>query len=551
MSRGGVTQTTQYGQPVHLMRRSLLQFAHVRFFTLAITLALGSGCSLIFDGDGFRVADAGPTPDAPLPDAPIADAAPPTDVDPSMLMITAVEPDNVFEGEGSAAGARAIPILVTGSMIAADAVITIELASDGDAGVDADAGAAPAIVVGDTVVSSDGTMAATTVAVPVMDQLDDGQTLELELVVSQAGVRATRPFVINGLDELDVAGGNFDTDAVRPARFSTIDFGAAVHFQGTKPARLHATSAITIAAAIDANGRNGSTGGAAGAGGCPGGGSQAPGGCGTGGGGGGNNDTLLGNGPGGGGGGYGGVGGPGTTVNAAVPGMAGTATGSETLVPLDTGAGQPGNRGNGGGGGGKSGLGAAGGVGGGGGGAIELRTDGTITITGAGAVRADGGDGEAGGGNGGGGGGSGGAILLHAGTSIVNDTGAPVVSADGGDPGTRAGVGGGGRIRIDGPALPGTLVSSPAPLRGPAWRADMPTIVRAATADAVLTGQPGRAFAVWVDDTDRGTETIGGGGTRSVSIPLVAGLNQVCAFVGTTADFLVEASTCRAIIYLP
>ncbi len=503
---------------------------------LCSLVASSGGCSLIYDAGDFNASDAAP---------PMADAMPPPDVDPTMLSLDAVTPDTVLEGEGSMATGRAIPLLVTGNSIAADAVIRIELAGG------ADAGTVP-IEVGDTVVSTDGTMAATTIRVPVMDTVGQGESLLLRVIVDQTGASAGLDFTVTGLDELEVAGGTLTTQSAGlAAAYSRITFAQGVHLAGTGPARFHATSEIIVSAAVNADGQSDGT---AGAGGCSGGAGETAGNCGNGGGGQGTSGVLQ-SGPGGGGGGFGGVGQQGAGGMANAPaGGGGMATGNDMLVPIATEAGQPGNRGNGGGGGGTGVLAGAAGNGGGGGGVIDLSCDGTVTITGGGALRAKGGDGVAGGGlgGGGGGGGSGGAILVRAPGGLIDETAGSVVSASGGgNGGGNGGNGSGGRIRIDSPADPSATVAAPAPVRGPLWRADLPAIVRQPSLTGTVVGAPGRAFAVWVDDNEQSAVTPGGGGSKQVTVPLVAGLNHVCVFAGAQADFRAEASMCRAVVYLP
>ncbi len=531
--------TTQSGT---LVRMSIC--ARVATGALICCLAGAAGaCSLIYDAGDFHASDAMPA-DSTMP---------PPDVDPTRLALTSVSPDTVLEGEGSLATGRAIPILVSGDSIAQDAVIRFELAGAGgaDAGVD-DAGVnATPLEVGDTVVSIDGTMAATTIRVPVLETVGQGETLALRVVVDQMGASAGLDFTVTGLDELDVAGGTLTTQTagLAPA-YSRITFAQPVHLAGTDPARFHATAEIIVSAPVDADGQ---ADGSPGSGGCPGGAGETVGDCGAGGGGQGTSGVLQ-SGPGGGGGGFGGVGQQGAGGKANSPaGSGGMATGNDMLVPIATEAGQPGNRGNGGGGGGTGTLGGNGGNGGGGGGAIELRSDGTITLTSGGAVRAAGGQGAAGGGLGGGsgGGGSGGAILIHAPGGLIDETAGNVVSAAFGSSAGNGGDGSVGRIRIDSPTDPAASVGSPAPVRGPLWRADLPAIVREASVTGTVIGAPGRAFAVWVDDNEQPTVTPGGSGTKQVTVPLVAGHNNVCVFAGAQADFRDEAAMCRDVVYLP
>jgi hypothetical protein len=213
-----------------------------------------------------------------------------------------------------------------------------------------------------------------------------------------------------------------------------------------KPVVILAQGAVTIAGAINLDGRNGNTNGFGGLGG-PGGFSGGAGGYGfdqtfsgvpgegPGGAGGGIGSAAINTPGGGGGGGYGTVGtaGGGGTIG----GQAGPRFGTVTILPLIGGSG---------GGGGACFTNERGGAGGGGGGAILIASSDTITLTGSIISRG----GNANSGSAGGGGGSGGAVRLIAntiaGSGNVNVSGG---AAAGSFRGHGGGTGGQGLIRIE------------------------------------------------------------------------------------------------------
>ena len=170
---------------------------------------------------------------------------------------------------------------------------------------------------------------------------------------------------------------------------------------------------------------------------------------GSGGGKGGGNSGKLG----GGGGGNGLAGGAGGAAGVASPVAAGPAFGDATITLLV---------GGGGGGGGGKGIGA---TGGGGGGAIQLVTNGTITVTGGGSVNAGGCSGANGNtGEGGGGGGAGGTILLEA--HDLSIQGQLAVNGGGGGPGDNGNDGSNGLITRT-PAPGGQSANDPNAAGGP------------------------------------------------------------------------------------
>lgn len=527
----------------------------------ACLMSLNAGCTIIFSGDDFAKPepDAAPVIDSPPP----IDAPPLIDANPSLLTIDRVEPDTIAEGTGSELTGRPVPIIIHGANFTPGAVISLMTpAKEVDAGVadaavsDAavnDAGITPtgAPVLGASVVSSDGTMIATTIAIPVRDDLADGESETYRLVVSQQGHSADVDLTVTGLDELTLAPGTLTVSAgtLKPA-YSRIVIDQNVHAIGAAPVRLFATAEIVVSATLDANGAQNGT---AGAGGCAGGTAEGPGGCGTGGGGPGSGGGLN-EGAGGGGGGFGVVGTGGSGGNAMNPaGAGGMPTGSEMLIPIATNPGEAGNRGNGGGGGGDGLLGGAPGGGGGGGGTLELRTTGVLHFT-AGGLSANGGPGANGTGlgGGGGGGGSGGAILLAAAAGIVNDTGGTVCQAGGGGGGNRGGAGGAGRVRIDAPTVDMGLVNTPVPVFGPIIRSDAPAVVSdSSTVMITVAGEASRSFAMTINDVEQPLVTPGQAHTATVAAALTAGMNRVCVFATTTVDFRPEAVMCRDIAYLP
>jgi hypothetical protein len=507
-----------------------------------------AGCSLILDPDDLRGQD-----DAAVPDARPPDAAPPSDADLAALAIDSVTPAELWEGQGSAG--RPIPVVITGSNIDDGAMITFEVAGDADAGVPG-----IALQAGVTVVNPHHTLAATTVTVPVIDELAAGETVTVLVRVSQGTTSVTEEITLHGLDELSPAAGTYQAGDFAPL-YSRIEIDEDIRLVGEAPVRLRATSEIIIAAEIDAGGRNGgtTTGGAPGPGGCAGGAEGAPGGCSMGGGGGGSAASIeLGPGAGG-GGGFGADGN--TGAGGSNGGSAGEGTGNRWLVPLLTDPGSAGNRGNGGGGGAGGTL-SNGGGGGGGGGVVELTSDGRLEITAGGSIITDGGNGGAPAG-GGGGGGSGGALLVRAHGELVWDGGSPAISAAAGSGNgcgscNKGGNGGVGRIRLDHPGTTTASGTTPAPVRGPMWAGAVPVLVTGAdliggNLRITVHGAGATLYGLLVNDDptpDPFMTTATGAGT--LEVPLEPGMNRLCAVVTVDADFsLPEAVNCIDIAYVP
>jgi hypothetical protein len=485
--------------------------------------ALCAGCSVIYNVDNLPIAADAPPPDA-APDAPI-------DADPALLSITSVTPPAILEGTGAAGGRPAL-LVVHGVSLVGAAVVTVAFVEPSLAPPTLDGyDAAP-----------DGTEAGVAVRIPVLTDLAAGATRTLRVTVAQGAVQRTIDVRVEGLDELRLTGPTA-TAAPTAQTYARIEIVGGVHFAGADPVRLTATGDIAISAKLDGDAQ----GATPGPHGCAGGSATSQGSCTPGGGGAGVNASTLGLSSGGGGGG-GGFGAPGTGGSGQGGGTAGDPTGRPSLVPIVSAPGVAGNRGNGGGGGGK-GLASAGGVGGGGGGVIYLAAGGDITVTGAGAIAASGGTST--GGSGGGGGGSGGAILLRAGGAIT----APGVwlAAPGGAASTGAtnagGAGGVGRIRVDAAAGDATaMATNPGPFRGAAWAPTTPTIVRGAPT-FTLRGEPGRAFAIRLDDAPVADATPGVDGTAAISgLALAIGHHQLCAVVEPDA-LVPESLSCVELYY--
>ena len=256
-----------------------------------------------------------------------------------------------------------------------------------------------------------------TLADTMLSGIVDGDTGAISGVTS----RAAGPGVINGID--------FETRGqVAIFRFASLSTSGPIMLTGSHPIAFVANGNITISNLVDANGPCTNT--TAGPGGYPGG---AGGVTGNGGGpGGGKTGTgTSDDSGGGGGGGYGAAGGHGGNGQTRPGGQAGTFWGNADITVLVGGAG-------GGAGGNK------GGDGGGGGGALQLSSNGVITIAAAG-INAGGCHGRStGSAAAGGGGGAGGAILIEAPSVVVPLTG--VLAANGGG----GGAGRGGSDGSDG-----------------------------------------------------------------------------------------------------
>jgi hypothetical protein len=501
----------------------------VKLLLVAGVLALPA-CSILYNPNNLgdppaidaAIDAAIDTPDAEI-DAP-ADAAidMPTDspFDAPMLTLTTASPAFATEGVGSG-NSRPQLIIVSGTNLVSP-TFTIDMIDDGGQ-------QKPVPIVGSRV-AADGTRVALAIQVPVLTATAQGMTKPMRVNAAQFGFMTMIDLSINGLDELAPTG-TVDTGTLR-TQYSRAVFSTATRFIGTAPALIRVTSDISITAPVNAD----AIGTQPGAHGCGPGGEAQKGGCGIGGGAAG----AANSGPGG-GGGYG-------TTGGLSSATAGALTGDAFLLSLTTMTNTAGNRGNGGGGGGAGALGN-GGAGGAGAGVLELTADGTVTISGAGLVRAKGGDGTAGGalGGGTGGGGSGGALLIRAGAGI-SATGA-WATAPGGAGGT---AGGAGRIRIDttSTAIPGA--PSPAASRGIAWDPNAPTIVGAAAAAVPLIGAATRAYGIFLNGAAQANAMTDATGAVTVNVTLVEGINTLCATTAPgVAVTVAEASKCIQIAYLP
>ena len=494
---------------------------------LGAWLSASGGCTCIIDADKYRGGggggDAGDidaadnVPDAGTPDGRIeSDAGP-------------IEPTSAREGEGSGTGAPPVMIVLRGDFEAATTARVV-LSDD-----DTDLVAEPAVV------SSDGSMLAVGIRIPVYPEVDEGETATLEIYIDEGrGEDLIDTFTVEGLAEADLSGA-VDTTTLRPL-YSTITISAAVALAGASPAILRSTSDITVSANLVGDGK---LGGAAGPAGCNGGAAAQPGGCDIYGGGAGASGTF---GTGGGGGGHAQIGNPGAGGAGG-----GQMSGNEALPSL------AGDGGNGGGGGGNGAIDlGVGGPGGGGGGVIELTASGALLVDAL--VDASGGDGSDSTGagicgvnaGGSGGGGSGGAILMRART-IAGDGSLDAARGIGGTHCNAGGNGSPGRVRVDVSTedLP-ELAADPTPFRGPHWADDTPHLVREAELAARMYGEPNTTFAANVDGSDPVAVMTNGVGRGTYDVTLEPGHNRICAIVSPTANLsLPEAVRCTVVTYVP
>ncbi|GAB4560242.1 MAG: hypothetical protein Tsb0020_06780 [Haliangiales bacterium] len=510
------------------------------------------------------------------------------------LAIERIEPRSMYEGQGRASGdalaARSpglaaqspdhkYPVVIRGTNIAADA--TIQVLAQGGAD-----GALPPIQVGKTMVSSDGTMAATTFWAPVDPLLSDGDTVLVDVVLTQGGESASLPFVLRGLDEWITDDEIVHADDLRP-QYSYIEITRDTAIVGDQPAQFNATSDIFLDAWLSADGERGEVGGQGGPGGCAGGAPGQDGPCGEASGGA-PTDLLSGfGGGGGGGGGSAGHDGGGHTVERIGSGapvyLAAVLEylSAELLELAKAGA-------VGGGGGGGAGLSSLplldlsgdllsewltsdeesnfalfshGGSGGGSGGMVEIYVGGAFQLGPNAMVSASGGEGNSGGLAGGGGGGAGGVIALRTAEGFDNQRTAPWLFALGGEGGSGlfdGGSGGDGSIRVETPVnFDPAADALPYPIRGPSLIPGHSSILHNKMVTFQLAGESGRDFVVLVGDFATGKAYAveeAADGTLSATVALEEGLNQVCTVAArelfTTLD-APEAHTCRQFVYLP
>jgi len=519
-----------------------------------LVLLLGSqvvACSFIYDTDKFEGIDdaAVGNPDAPVnePDGRATDASTDgaipdanqdgadataldahlADADLAALALDDVSPDQVYEGEGSHASAPPVVFLIEGSNIAEDATVT---PSRGD------------VVVLQTETSSDGTMLAVSLRIPVIAALGEGASEMLTLTVAQPGASDSVELTLEGLDELDISTAELSATG---ELYSQIRVQQNVQLTGNEPARLRATGQIVIDGSLSASGTNSPLPGAPGPGGCVGGTAENDGSCGGGGLAGAYGDPL---GSGGGGGSCTGEGSQGE-LSGGLPGTANCVLFFQSFGST--------NQGNGGGGGGTSPTGT-GGLGGGGGGSLELTAGASIKI---GAnVSANGGNGLPGSGTGctehggGGGGGSGGMLLVRA--PVIERT-AGMIRAEGGlggesgGPGSACaagGDGGKGSVRVDSGALVASSGGDSTFVHGPMLALDMTWISTTTMVPVAFIGEPDTIFAIEVDGAQPLLQPTDLTGRGVRTIDMAPGIHEVCTIqipVGT------EFFDCRRIAVVP
>jgi hypothetical protein len=477
-----------------------------------------SGCSLLYNPSNIS-----PAVDA-SPDAEVI-----LDADPTQLTLEKVSPAVFFEGRGSDGGRPAL-LVVHGEHIVPGAVISISAHGGGTV---------PTASVGTTEVAANGRMAAAPVVLAVDPTLAAGQTIRIDVTVTQPGpsapIAATLASAspsedvpvlsITGLDELE------GQDVALPSgvhEYSRVAItGNLTASDIAQPLVIRAQASIAIASAsVSATGQiagpNGHNGGSGGSGvlGAPGSPGAGPGG-----------GTTA-----GGGGGFATRGADGAAANTG-----GAASGVASIPSFTL----P-NRSSGGAGGNGGLLGAAGGTGGGGGGTLELTAGGTVMV---GTLQSKGGNGTTAASTQGGGG-SGGVILVRSGVSVE----AAGIDVSGG---TGAGVGSVGRIRTDGPNIPTT---SPVAYRGPTLAADTPVITRSGAPMLTLFGERLKTFSYFVSDENSSNihgpfnVTTSGASQNSFALdePLFRGLNTICVLVeeAVLVEEKPEARNCIELVYL-
>jgi hypothetical protein len=515
----------------------------LRLASLALYGTLATGCSLILDTGDLPNASDAPIPDAPPlpPDAMLPDA------DPTMISVRGTEPMELHDGDGSDGG-RPVVLLIDAPNLVSTATL---VAAWEEATTD------PDIIVEETVVSGARQHAALVLRVPVLPELDAGQTRNLVVTISQAGIDIPITIPVRGHDELTISAPI--TTSPNPHAgiyYSTITITGNVVVSGNEPLVLHATGSITLDGTLDASAVGNTNTGRPGPGGCAGGAGGTlvaapgqPGGC-TPGGGGGGGETAPGSG-----------GSFGTEGGGGAPGML---VGNAMLVPLVP-SGSTANRGNGGGGGGALlGLGAvAGAAAGNGGGVLALYAGGTFHVT-SGALRANGSPGSASLLSGDGGSGSGGAIFVRS-TGQIGATGT-WATATGASAAESGGAGGAGRVRVDSPS--GSVGADPGATYGPAWATDVPAIVtdpspRLTAALRATAGCYGIVVPTMATLVEAGADPCTSGANMfdrtlpgDVEIDLAFGHNRLCARYTRAAlaiEFgaLEEASSCVDVVWLP
>lgn len=514
------------------------------------------------------------------------------------LAIESIEPSSMLEGEGHEGERSAVqsmdvgthgldykfPVLIRGTNIADDAEIRVlQRAGQNDM--------LTPIKVGETVVSDDGTMAATTFWAPVNALLREGDEFSVDVVLAQNGESASLPFSLYGLDEWLPTEDVVHVDDIRP-QYSYIEITRDLLIVGDRPAQLSTTGDMLLDGWLNVDGQSGALGGLGGPGGCAGGAPGIDALCGvasglapT---------SLLSGFGGGGGGGFGTAGSDGGGTGTGSIGSGGPVHLATVLAYLSAeilelaGADHAGAGGGGGAGlidillaepnrahddarlGGLldsddrtiSGLLGEGGHGGGSGGMLAIHVGGVLRLGANALISAVGGPGDSGGLAGGGGGGSGGVLAIRA-LEGIDDTASalPWVLAYGGEGGGGlfgGGDGGDGYIRLETPVnFAETADALPAARRGPSLLPTQDSIVNTRTVSIPLAGELGQDPVVLVGDFATG-EVVdvvdAGDGALSAPVALNEGRNQVCAVADRQLLTVLEAPealTCRHIVYLP
>ena len=476
-------------------------------FAVAPVVAAAAGCSILYNPGN-------------LPGAPeeagvdtMVDAEAVFDADPSMLELLSVSPTSFPEGIGDE-GSRAAVLVIRGRHLVKNQTTVEVTAHDGEAH-------ALAVTVDNAklAVDANGHMLAVPVTFPVDTALPAGQSIRLDVTVTQLGAAGPITRTLTEVEDAPVAtlvGADELAASVLPAgthRFSRVEIAAGgLRPMGVQPFAapliVRATASISITGAVQVNAAGQAAGLAGGDGG---------------------------NGNGGIGAGQAGAG----PAGGQPSGNGGGYIGADS-IPSFSGV----NRSSGGAGGAGSAIGA-GGDGGGGGGTVELTAGGTLMVE---DVEARGGAGTAatGVGAGAGGGGSGGVVVLRSGNATVT-AGTLAV----------AGVGNGvaGRARID---APGAITATGAFYRGITFASTTPLITREPRPELVVNGQPTKPYSFYFLDAATNA-TMGpfpgvlgptGENRFRPTVELFRGVNQLCVVVEGAAAFTPEAESCVHVAYL-
>jgi hypothetical protein len=503
-----------------------------------------AGCSLIYNPSNLS-----PASDAQI-DAEI--------IDPMMLEIDEVVPDEILEGQGAHGSQPALVVIHGKNIIDRNTVVEITPVS-GTVQLD----------LGTPVIAANGHWIAVPITTTVDEMLEQGELVMLDVKVTQelpAELGGGTPtatlkgkLALRGLKELtagatpEVTGSDIDTARLEK-QYSRVDLSGipSARFVGGARAIIRSVSSIS-AVALVANGAGGANSGAGGGGaparvgGCGGGAAGSGGDCGPSGGEAGAASGTLSTVGGGGGGGFATEGDRGS---GSISGRGGSATGDVLVATYDG----PLNRAGGGGGGGNPSLAGKGGGGGGGGGSIELSAGGDLSVA---SITADGGAGGSGGAGGGGGGGAGGLVLLRAGGALTVTGSISVAGGPGGD-GAGDGDGGkgsDGRVRWDAAtAAPPTVTATDATLhRGASFQLDT-RVFRSATPSITVIGTASDRFDVYWDQ--KGTRYTGasysiGAAGATIAPTLREGFNRLCFTLAGGTQGTGEADTCVDVAFLP